>query len=62
MLAKRKLKSLLQVTIIPVELKFFKKDGTTRTVNSFKKTFFRFKMDPISLPDWLILVPVAINQ
>jgi len=36
MLAKRKLKSLLQVAIIPIELKVAKKDGTTRTVNSFQ--------------------------
>ena len=34
-LAKRKLKSLLQVTIIPIQLKVAKKDATTSTVNSF---------------------------
>ena len=36
MLAKRKLKSLLQVTIDPIEINVAKKDGTTRTVHSFQ--------------------------
>ncbi len=36
MLAKRKLKSLLQVAIVPIELKVAKKNGTTRTVKSFQ--------------------------
>jgi len=36
MLGKRKLKSLLQVTLAPIEIPVAKKDGTTRTVHSFK--------------------------
>jgi len=36
MLAKRKLKSLLQVAITPIELKVAKRDGSTRKVNSFQ--------------------------
>lgn len=36
MLGRRKLKSLLQVTLEPIEVQVAKKDGTTRTVRSFR--------------------------
>ena len=48
MLAKRKLKSLMQVAITPVELKVAKKNGTTRTVKSFQLSA---AVDPVKETD-----------
>lgn len=49
MLAKRKLKSLLQVTVTPIEVEVAKKDGTTRRVQSFQLAAEIDKMKEIEI-------------